>query len=61
MDTYILAISIACASLGAMCMFVLASFQADIREIRAQAMENATAIARLESVHRRTPPKATRC
>lgn len=52
MDAYLLAISISSCALGAMCIFVFTSLQTDIREVRAQALENANAIARLEGIQK---------
>lgn len=50
MDAYLLAISLSSCALGAMCMFVFASLQTDIREVRAQALENANDIARVNGI-----------
>lgn len=50
MDAYLLAISLSSCALGAMCMFVFSSLQADIREVRAQALENANGIARVNGI-----------
>jgi hypothetical protein len=50
MDAYLLAISLSACALGTMCVFVFASLQTDIREVRAQAMENANDIARLKGL-----------